>query len=520
MPVHSGNSMPAFRSILYALPESVPDNKNTPEPEIFSDLNLDQIVTSITAGYEGYNLKPYFYVPLLQVESVNYRHEIFRELENKSLFDQIGEFGEKMRSMRALLVNAEELRHRYQKRRLFLEAVAIYCNAVTSLTQDLLGANLRSNGFLAFREYLSTYVESCKFTLICRETKKLQLELAGITYSLFIEGPRIKVRPYGSEPDYSAEVMQTFEKFKQREASEYKFEFSAALEVNSVESAILDLVAQVYSETFSSLDNHCEVHKDYLDYTIRNFDREVHFYVTVLGHVERMHRARLPMCYPEITSQSKSIFGIEIFDLALADKFVRENKPLVTNEFHLNDPERIIVVSGPNQGGKTTFARTFGQIHYLASLGCPVPGSKARLFLCDRLFTHFEREEDLGNLSGKLEEELLRIRRILEGSTANSILVMNESFASTTLGDALFLNKHLMRQVIDRDMLCIFVTFLDELASLSEQTVSMVSTIDPKESARRTFKIVRRAADGRAYALAIAEKYGLTYGNVKERMAR
>ncbi|MGH7734477.1 MAG: hypothetical protein ACREOE_12445 [Gemmatimonadales bacterium] len=103
-------------------------------------------------------------------------------------------------------------------------------------------------------------------------------------------------------------------------------------------------------------------------------------------------------------------------------------------------------------------------------------------------------------------------------ATLPGVLVMNESFTSTTLGDALFLGTEVIGQVIDLGLVGVYVTFVDELASLSGATVSMTSAVVPDNPAQRTFKVVRRHADGLAYAAAIAAKYGLTFERVKERI--
>ena len=84
--------------------------KETPEaPVFFVDLNLDQIIDAITAGKQEYNLKPFFYTSLTDIDAIKYRHEIIRDLENEILFEHIKVFAQKMRAMREHLVQANKL---------------------------------------------------------------------------------------------------------------------------------------------------------------------------------------------------------------------------------------------------------------------------------------------------------------------------------------------------------------------------------------------------------------------------
>ena len=509
----------AFRSILFGDAGAPAEIDRQQAPEFFTDLNLDQIVDSMTAGRDEYNLKPFFYTPLTDVHTVNDRYDVLRDLEDSALLGQIRSFAEEMRTMRNHLTQAGKAHYQYEKESWFLDAVEIYLAAVLNLSRDLTLAGLTSRGLRSFREHLEGYTAGLNFLSLSRETEALKSELAAIRYSLRIVSKRIHVSKYDSEPDYGADVLAAFEKFKQGAAKERRFEFRAT-EMNHVEAAVLDLVARLYPDVFSSLDEYCSRHATFVDGLVATFDREVQFYIACLEYTGRFKPAGLQFCYPKVSAQSKAVHGTDVFDVALASRLIAEGTAIVTNEFHLRNRERILIVSGPNQGGKTTLARTFGQLHYLASIGCPVPARDAALFLCDRLFTHFEREEDIQNLSSKLEDELLRIHQVLGRATPGSILIMNESFLSTTLEDALFLSKRVMDRIIALDILCVSVTFLDELASLGETTVSMVSTVDPEDPALRTFRIVRKPADGLAYAAAIAEKHNLTYEKIKGRVAR
>jgi len=517
-PLQAEAAMVRFESILFEQLGAGPGTGGLEVPDFFADLNLDQVLKSLTRGREQYHLEPLFCTPLHDAGAVLYRHEVLRDLEKRAVLDPVSRFAAAMRQMRQHLEQAQKLHYRLQRQAWFLDAAGIYCEAVRVLDAELAAGEVTSRGFRGLRRYLAGYAVSERFTTLAEQTQALKDALARVRYAVRIHGPRVTVSRYDGEPDYGAEVEETFAKFAQGAVKNYLVNLPEYVDMDHVEAQIASLVARLYPDEFGTLDGYCNRHRDYLDQTIERFDREVQFYLAYLELADHLKAAGLPFCFPQVSARSKAIAAEDTFDIALANKLVPNGGTVVTNDFHLAGPERMFVVSGPNNGGKTTFARAFGQLHYLASLGLPVPGRNARLFLPDRIYTHFEVEEDIETLRSKFEDELVRVHEILQRATGDSVIVMNESFNSTTLDDALLVGTEVMRQILDLSCLGVYVTFVDEIASLSVATVSMVSQIVADNPAERTFKVVRKPADGLAYAWAIAEKYGLTYERLLERI--
>ncbi len=164
---------------------------------------------------------------------------------------------------------------------------------------------------------------------------------------------------------------------------------------------------------------------------------------------------------------------------------------MVGNELHA-DRKSLIVVTGANQGGKTTLLRSLGVAQIMMQAGLFVAARSASLSVCSGEFTHFRREEDTALRSGKLDEELTRMSGIVDHLVPGSLLLLNESFSSTNEREGSEIARELTTTLIEHGVTVVFVTHLYDYArSMVDRDAadSLFLRAERTEGGERSFKV-------------------------------
>ena len=344
---------PPFRTILFPPGREMVRSQRADAPACFIDLNLDQIVAAIVAKRDEDVLRPSLYSPYRDEETVRYQQAVFGDLEQARIFQVFPVFCEAMRSVRANLLYAEKITFKHHRHLVILRAVGLNCDAVASLVRGLRSLTLRSGALINLRSYLAAYTSSAAFTQLATETRDLRDSFLRISYGTLFRGDKVTVRKYASEPDYTVTILERFARFRQADATpsppaRLRDDFS----LNHIEQGILDFVGRMFPEQFRQLEDYVARHLDFIDAVIATFDREIGFFIAYLSFIDPLRRAGLPFCHPDVSASDKNTKVSGSFDLALAAKLISEKRSIVCNDFHLSGAERLIVVSGPNQGAR------------------------------------------------------------------------------------------------------------------------------------------------------------------------
>jgi len=219
---------------------------------------------------------------------------------------------------------------------------------------------------------------------------------------------------------------------------------------------------------------------------------ELAFYLGCLNLHGKLAEKEEPICFPQPCAADQLILTANgVYDVSLA--FHLEN-PVVGNEVNA-DGKSLMMITGANQGGKSTLLRSLGLAHLMMQAGMFVGARSFRASVCSGLFTHFKREEDNAMESGKLDEELRRMSEIARQITRHSILLCNESFASTNEREGSEIARQVVRAMLRKQIKVFFVTHMYDLAhSFYAQQLgnALFLRAERQPDGRRTFKLIER----------------------------
>ena len=220
---------------------------------------------------------------------------------------------------------------------------------------------------------------------------------------------------------------------------------------------------------------------------------ELAFYVGCLDLRERLEHLDMRTSLPEaLPTATGALWAEGLYDVCLA---LRSGAALVGNDLHAND-KSLIVLTGANQGGKSTFLRAIGLAQMMMQAGMFVPAASFRGSLCNGVFTHFKREEDATMRSGKLDEELGRMSTIADLLTPGSLLLCNESFSSTNEQEGSEIARGVLEAMVYAGIRVALVTHLFGLANgLYEENLPRRLFLRAERLAdgTRTFRLLERA---------------------------
>lgn len=189
---------------------------------------------------------------------------------------------------------------------------------------------------------------------------------------------------------------------------------------------------------------------------------EIGFYVGCLNLAERLAELGQPTAFPEPVAKGELALSARgLYDVCLR---LTTSEPVVGNDLDADD-KSLVMITGANQGGKSTFLRSVGLAQLMNQAGMFVGADSLRVNLCEGVFSHYKREEDETMESGKLDEELARMSQIADRITADCLLLCNESFAATNEREGSEIARQVVSALLEAGVKVLFVTHMFDLAS-------------------------------------------------------
>lgn len=469
-------------------------------------------------------------------EDIIYRQDVFEDLYNN---------GAMLSQLSSSLVSLETLSE-FQKFRMissdsnrdlwslinYLRELNVYIEAIETL-KDALVCDLKSEGLNNLKNIINCIYNDSGFEVlksdiinITDDISKINSLTLGVNLDQDLNPTEVILTPINEKKVAShVGIMSGFMEFVRSSAAlnTGDFEMVHGMKKGALterDSIMLDLTQNIekalkgiIKKTQKTLDKYVNTK----GYQILNIVPELKLYIRFAEMFKNLEKSGYCVCKPQINDADDEIDLKGLYNVRLAYNMLDCNEEMIYNDIPFVNAHNIFILTGPNRGGKTILTQAVGQAILFMLLGTYVPCSYMRCSVVNGIFTHFPADENETLSYGRLGEESIRIRKIVENADSRCIVLLNETYATTSFSDGHFMARELVRFLKHEDIKCIYNTHIHELASEVEElnnyegNASVASLVMGIEEGRRSYKAQIREPDNNSFASDIAQKYGVTY---------
>lgn len=523
---------PAVPSLLY-LPSTL---DAATRPATLADLHLDTVIDAMAPGAFQ---RTVWTTPPHDPAEVAQRQDVVRDLQRPATRAAAENFAAAVsEAVVALDARAHDY-YRLPAQVRLLSALHRFAEEVRAFTAELAREAPNSHRLRAVAEALTAQVAGTRFAELADGSAALLAELCQPSDELGIVAETVWADTDQGDPPWTPQVAALLGRLADPdlERRDGSFRSTARVparavrgsaltsspvvrprrELNHIEAQALGLLAQLRPAGFERLRAFLASPVATVDAPLRRLAEELRFFLGCLTMVDDLTGRGVAWCLPRVTEVPGAVDVHGVIDLALA--LAEPTLTPAPNDVRLSADQRVVFVTGPNQGGKTTLVRAIGQLAHLAALGLPVPATSATLPLHHPLLTHFPQPDDPAHGHGGLAEELARLRAVLDAASAPALVIFNELLATTSADDALQVSQLVLRRFAALGCRVVWVTFLDDLVTSVPEAVSLVGQVDPDDPTVPTFRFRAQPPAGHSHAVVLARRFGLSADDLAVRLA-
>ncbi len=489
--------------------------KEAPRDVFFEDLNLSQIIEEVSKVWGSDILNFYRYFPGNR-ECEEYRRAVMKDLLTPGVYEILLEAVNLMEKCKEANIHGERARQNITKSVWLINEVAFFSEALLCTYKGISSVEFSSEGMSTFKGMLKAFVESERFKKYSETAFSVRDSLNAARVTLTYDNSRIVLSTEKNDDDPESNLSEVLKRLRPGFSNAIKSPFSDSEELVGMEYELVSLFMKKNPDIYKTLGEFYREFKEYGPGWIFRFYKEITFYLSFIKFSRHIKELGGDMSVPT-EDETANISAEGLYDLALLIANHKRGKTVVSNDFEYLQREQFFVLTGPNQGGKTTFARSLGQLVFFTKMGLLVPAKKANLHYFSTILTHFSVEESVETGRGKLMEELVRLSPMMEVSRENSFVIINELFTTAANYDAVIMGKRVLEHFIGMGSHGIYVTHLAELIDFEDKATGLCAVLD--DFGKQTFKIEKRIMEYENCAEDRIEKYGLSYEKLKERLS-